>query len=701
MSWSSPTLVVHDDVVLLADRGLAQPPPRLRRPKRGKKASARPPARPADLPPASDDVFWGVSCFNMPGIPWRPTCTLKAYDIANGEELWAHQTKEGYNAGIDVFVIDDLVWTQPFSRGLDPKTGEVKRTLPVKSRRVGMAHPRCHRNKATDRFILNCKSGVEVIDVKKGWVDNNSWVRGTCQYGVMPANGLLYAPPNACGCFNTVRTQGLTALSEDRTPGITHDGKGQLIPGPAMEEAQRVQRPAAPSDWPMYRSNPARSGSAATAPAAKLTLGWQADIGGRLTQAVCADGKAFVASVDTHCVHALDAKTGKALWQYTAGGRIDSAPTYWNGLLLFGSRDGWVHCVLAADGKPAWRFHAAPTVRLISAYGQLESAWPVHGAVLVQNDTAYFVAGRSSYMDGGLILYGLDPRTGKARSRNVVHNIDPKTGKQTGWEGGFRMEGVLADVLTGDGKDVFLKNYRFAAGEKPSYGPAKLSVFPSRQQTRPRPGVDKPHLFSVTGFLNEEWFIRTYWLYGTDVGGGYFRWASMAGGKQIPAGRILCFDDSSFFGFGRRRHVGGWTGHRGNVYHLFAQERSLAETLNPAAFSQVKAPQWRWTCQDPILVRAMAAGKNHVFTANIPDLRKDAGTGGSGTTMDVLSNSAEAVAALRGEKGASLVCFAKTDGGRQLELPLAAAPVFDGLSVADGRVFLCLKDGTLTCFQGH
>ena len=44
----------------------------------------------------------------------------------------------------------------------------------------------------------------------------------------------------------------------------------------------------------------------------------------------------------------------------TAGGRIDTPPTIADGLCLFGSHDGWVYCLRAADGRLAWRFRAAP-----------------------------------------------------------------------------------------------------------------------------------------------------------------------------------------------------------------------------------------------------------------------------------------------------------------------------------------------------
>ena len=73
-----------------------------------------------------------------------------------------------------------------------------------------------------------------------------------------------------------------------------------------------------------------------------------------------AAGKVFVADVDAHAVCALDAADGHSLWSYTAGARVDSPPTYYQGLLLFGSRDGWAYCLRAADGALVWRFNGLP-----------------------------------------------------------------------------------------------------------------------------------------------------------------------------------------------------------------------------------------------------------------------------------------------------------------------------------------------------
>ena len=145
-------------------------------------------------------------------------------------------------------------------------------------------------------------------------------------------------------------------------------------------------RPPSTEDWPAYRCDPRRSGNALTTVPDDLLERWRFRLGGNLTPPVVAEGRLLVADKDTHTVHALDTRTGQPLWSYTAGGRVDSPPTVCGSLVLFGSADGWVYCLRAADGAEAWRFLAAPYDRRIAAFGQVESAWPVHGSVLVQQD---------------------------------------------------------------------------------------------------------------------------------------------------------------------------------------------------------------------------------------------------------------------------------------------------------------------------
>ncbi|MHC4120525.1 MAG: hypothetical protein ACYSWO_23775 [Planctomycetota bacterium] len=58
-----------------------------------------------------------------------------------------------------------------------------------------------------------------------------------------------------------------------------------------------------PHDWPAYRHDGARSGTAKTTVPAKLKQAWQVNLGGRLTAPVAAGGNVYVAAQDTHTVH--------------------------------------------------------------------------------------------------------------------------------------------------------------------------------------------------------------------------------------------------------------------------------------------------------------------------------------------------------------------------------------------------------------
>jgi outer membrane protein assembly factor BamB len=58
---------------------------------------------------------------------------------------------------------------------------------------------------------------------------------------------------------------------------------------------------------------------------------------------------------------------------------------------------------------------------------------------------------------------------------------------------------------------------------------------------------------------------------------------------------------------------------------------------------------------------------------------------------------AEALAALEGHKGGLLWVLSATNGKKLAEIRLAAPPVFDGLAVAEGRLYASTMDGTVLC----
>jgi outer membrane protein assembly factor BamB len=209
MAFSAPTIVATDEVLLAADRE----PPKGKAEEIAKKA-----------------VAWGVHGWNEGGFARTMQCTLRAYDVENGQELWSTPCGERYNSPVDVFVVGDTAWIGTGITGYDVKTGDEVRKLNAKGAPVGMPHHRCYRNKATTTHILTGRSGIEVVSLDDGWLGNNSWIRGTCQYGIMPANGLLYAPPDACACYNKTKVFGFFAA------GPTRDGSDLLAEGEELFE---------------------------------------------------------------------------------------------------------------------------------------------------------------------------------------------------------------------------------------------------------------------------------------------------------------------------------------------------------------------------------------------------------------------------------------------------------------------------------
>jgi outer membrane protein assembly factor BamB len=316
--------------------------------------------------------------------------TMTALSAETGAVLWtAEHPPSGYDSPKDVLIVDGLVWTAPitnrrdtgFYTGRDLQTGEVKRSFPADDG-DHMPHHRCHRAKATERFILASRTGIEYVDLQAEHWNRNDWVRGACLYGIMPANGLTYAPPQSCACYIVSKLNGLNALAPARTAeGEVDESEDQKAERSKREDALRLVRgPAFRSmdgtlfgtdvPWPTYRCDAARSGWTKTRVASGLRLGWGTEIGGQLSSPVIAEGKVFVAAVDRHAVHALDEHSGQLLWTFTAGARVDSPPTVWQGRVLFGCRDGCVYCLTAFDGSLVWRFRAAATDQQLVAFEQ-------------------------------------------------------------------------------------------------------------------------------------------------------------------------------------------------------------------------------------------------------------------------------------------------------------------------------------------
>ena len=530
----------------------------------------------------------GVVVHASPGV-------VAGFSAADGTVLW--QQPKRYIGHLwyewkDVFVIDGLVWTWgedlkrevlagsgarkqhslfPQSvKGYDIHTGEIKRTVPLGGIFKTHHHHRCYRNKATVRYILASRRGTEYVDIKHGKHTVDNWVRGICHLGMMPANGLQYAPPHPCACYGQEKLNGMNALAPAYADEAgSGPGEPRLVRGPAADGA--LGPDADPDDWPEFRHDGLRTGSVPTSVDPSLEPTWRAEIGRRVSPPVVVGERIYAALVDEHRVVCLDAGSGRRLWDHATGGRIDSPPTYWKGRIIFGSADASVACLRATDGALAWRFVVAARQRFIGAFDQLESAWPVPGSVLVQNGTAYFCVGRTSQLDGGMWLYGLDAATGDIRHQTSLqgprYTVDDI-------EENFRLpEGALPDILMSDGSVIVMRGLAFT---------------PELKRTR-----GGPDFSARAGLRDDTYFKRMPWTRGGEYG------------------RLLVRDKRSVYYV---RMFDSMEGLNPNVYFTPGVKGYLLFAKGVAGKKKT------WTTRIPARIRAMVQTDGHLFVAGPPDV---------------------------------------------------------------------------------
>ncbi|MFQ6132883.1 MAG: PQQ-binding-like beta-propeller repeat protein [Armatimonadota bacterium] len=674
---------------------------------------------------------------------------LWAFSMRDGRRLWGHKGAIGFASPGDLFAIDGLAWTVPMTAaiwrgnklgadgkiktgipiptetflgnggkeiwGIEIHTGEVKRSLPM-SLLPGGHHHRCYRNKATRRYLICGRRGLEYLDLRGDEHVNNWWLRGICQYGVMPANGFIYVPPDPCQCFNFIKVNGLYALSAGSTLDDIGSGEGSsLETGPAYEGVLG-RRPATPSmaalapdsareahtalawqppiqgpdpaEWPMHRGNITRSGSTTTRVPTELETLWRTDIGGPLSAPVVAGNRLYLSATDEHTVHCLDARTGRPLWHFVAGGRVDSPPTIYDRLCVFGSADGSVYCLTADDGELVWRRRATPVDRRVIARNRLGSVWPVSGSVLIQEGVVYFAAGRSSYLDGGIRLYGLDVYSGRKLHEASVAAEPVYPGREPRGSG----TGALPDILVSDGERLNMRQVQFD------------------RHLRQLDAAEIRTLLATTGLLEDTWAHRQNWSLGVARKissharpGGL---GTQARNANAHLGKLVVFDGEYAYAaknpYTWLKYTGGvhQSAHDGHVHQKYSRYKSsyfpvgsrLCAWSNGRAAAADKggARQARteliWAVDDRIQPRAMVLAGDVLLVAG---------------WLDALAIEERTGIALYpaapDPRPAVLRALSTRDGKTITEYGLSREPVFDGMCAAYGRLFISLKDGTVLC----
>ncbi|MFZ5828767.1 MAG: PQQ-binding-like beta-propeller repeat protein, partial [Planctomycetota bacterium] len=192
-----------------------------------------------------------------------------ARSLADGSQLWEAPGPKGDSMrDSDLFVVRDAVWCSgPDGTvvGYRLDDGKPAQTVDAEAVQSYGHHLRCYRAKATDRHLITQYRGVEFLSLEDEAHCENDWIRGTCTYGVMPANGLLYVPPHSCLCYAGAMLRGLNAfagadgVADEQAPEFN---VGALEKGPAFDRtalAPPSAKAQAPEKaWPSYRHDAPR-----------------------------------------------------------------------------------------------------------------------------------------------------------------------------------------------------------------------------------------------------------------------------------------------------------------------------------------------------------------------------------------------------------------------------------------------------------
>ncbi len=245
------------------------------------------------------------------------------------------------------------------------------------------------------------------------------------------------------------------------------------------------------------------------------------------------------------------------------------------------------------------------------------------------------------------------------------------------------LPGVLPDVLSSDGKNIWMRSVTF--------GPDLVI-----QQEHP------PHLFCSMGFLDDSWWERTYWIYGPHFFSGA---AGVHFAKGVSsAGRILVFDEVSVYGYQDETFS--------SVGIFSAGKKPALEKDNAAKFKKPKYRNARhtkllydWYNDVPFYVHGLVLAGQTIFIAGPPrfDERNVRAYLTSCRTDDQQPSGVlrDALDSFEGRKGALMWAVNKSDGKKMAEYKLDSSPVFDGMSAANGRLYLSMKNGRVLCFGGR
>jgi outer membrane protein assembly factor BamB len=277
--------------------------------------------------------------------------------------------------------------------------------------------------------------------------------------------------------------------------------------------------------------------------------------------------------------------------------------------------------------------------------------------VLVMDDIAYFAAGRQPLTEGGILVFAVDPLTGK---RHWVHRID--TVPQKGFYENSGLEFDPFDILHAEGDGLAMSRWILSRDGK-------------------NVSVDKWNAFAKlnTGG-GDVWIPRGSWTYGARHQHRFPGEAprrplvafrddnvySSLNGSTVVFHRDFDLDQGESF---NSRWITGWEAasrarNNENPYRTYRIAENAKWTKDPFADPNAVPPEIKFGTQLYNRIHAMAlAGDGKLFV-----IHQDG-------RLRVLS----------------------TADGKVLAEIRVPPPAWDGLAIAEGRLFLTTQDGRLLC----
>ncbi len=133
------------------------------------------------------------------------------------------------------------------------------------------------------------------------------------------------------------------------------------------------------ADWENHRGDSSLRGIASGATGDQLVFQWTFEAGKYLKSSpVVSDGKIFLGG-PTGVFHAVDAGSGKEVWQTDAGLGVDAPALIHNKHVYIGTKDGWLLCLKSKTGEKVWAYETMGEI--VGAPNQ--ATHPVSGQSLI------------------------------------------------------------------------------------------------------------------------------------------------------------------------------------------------------------------------------------------------------------------------------------------------------------------------------